>query len=66
MSPVPFHALRLTASLLRGLSVPFLVVGWVATPVLAAAARCEECAREWDPRLWQRGQHTDPHPPPGA
>jgi hypothetical protein len=22
--------------------------------------------REWLPRLWSRGQHTDLHPPPGA
>ena len=61
-----WQAARVSATALRWLSIPFLVVGWIATPVLWAAAWCEDRAREWDPRLWKRGQHTDLHPPPGA
>lgn len=58
--------LRAAATALRWLSLPFLFVGSVATPILAIAAACEDRAREWDPRLWSRDQHTDLHPPPGA
>lgn len=61
-----WHILRAVATALRWLSLPFLLVGSVATPILAMAAACEDRAREWDPRLWSRGQHTDLHPPPGA
>lgn len=61
-----WHLMRAAATALRWLSLPFLLVGSVATPILDAAAACEERAREWDPRLWERGQHTDLHPPPGA
>ena len=50
----------------RALAVPFLAVGWLATPILACARACQVKAREWDRRLWERGQHTDLHPPPGA
>ena len=51
------------ASLLGGLSIclrlaalPFLAVGWVATPILWLAGRCRDRAREWDPHLWARNE----------
>lgn len=31
-----------------------------------AAADSIRPPREWALRLWQRGEHTDLHPPPGA
>lgn len=62
--------LRGCAVLLRTIAFPFIAIGWVAagcaTPILWLAGWCTDRAREWDPRLWQRGQHTDLHPPPGA
>lgn len=48
------YAFRAAAALLQGLAIPFLVVGYVATPLLDMAAWCIERAREWDPRLWDR------------
>ena len=38
----------------------------VAEPFKQAAGWCLQKAREWDPRLTDRGQHTDLGPPPGA
>ena len=58
--------LRAAATMLPWASVPFLVVGWLASPILWTARWCDECARGWDQRLWARGGHTDLHPPPGA
>lgn len=63
---VRWHLLRALATGLRWLSLPFLVVGAIAAPILDASAFCEDKAREWDPRLAARGQHIDLHPPPGA
>ena len=63
---VAWHLLRAIATALRWCSLPFLMVGSIATPILKLSAACEEKAREWDPSLWARGQHTDLHPPPGA
>lgn len=64
------YAFRALARCLQILAVPFLATGiaatWIAHPILACARRLQDRAREWDPRLWQRGQHTDLHPPPGA
>lgn len=40
--------------LLRGLSLPFLAVGLLATPILWCARACQDKAREWDPELWAR------------
>ena len=57
---------RLAALALRGLSLPFLALGWLATPILWCARVCQDKAREWDPDLWAHGGHTDLHPPPGA
>ena len=57
---------RIADLLLRSLAVPFLAIGWLGTPILWCARQCQDRAREWDPRLWSRGQHTDLHPPPGA
>jgi hypothetical protein len=61
-----WHLMRVAATGLRWLSLPFLLVGFIAVPILAAAAACEERARDLDPRLWDYAQHTDLHPPPGA
>lgn len=58
--------LRGLAAFLRALAVPFLAIGWVATPILTCSRSLQDRAREWDPRLWSRGGHTDLHPPPGA
>lgn len=55
MNRVISLGLGLAASCLRGLSVALLSVGALATPVLEMAGRCEQAAREWAPRLWQRG-----------
>ena len=63
---VAAFVLRGLAALLQALAVPFLAIGWVASPILACSRRLQDRAREWDPRLWSRGQHTDLHPPPGA
>lgn len=60
------HLLNGLAWLLQVAALPFLAVGFVATPILWCARWCQERAREWNPRLWDRGQHTDLHPPPGA
>ena len=57
---------RLVDLALRLLALPLLAVGLLATPILWCARACQDRAREWDPRLWSRGQHTDLHPPPGA
>ena len=51
--------------LLHGIALPFVAIGFVADPILWLSRLCQTCAREWNPRLWQRGQHTDLHPPPG-
>lgn len=62
--------LRALAVCLRGLALPFTSLGlacaWVAAPILQASGWLQERARQWDRRLWSRGQHTDLHPPPGA
>ena len=58
--------LRGLAALLQALAVPFLAIGWVATPILSTSGWLQERARQWDRRLWSRNQHTDLHPPPGA
>jgi len=58
--------LRGLAACLQALAVPFLAIGWVASPILACSRRLQTRAREWDPRLWSLGQHTDLHPPPGT
>ncbi|GJE54548.1 hypothetical protein [Methylobacterium thuringiense] len=47
---------RLTASALRGAAVVLLWIGDFATPVLAASRFCDDRAREWDPRLWDRNE----------
>lgn len=60
------YVLRTLAGCLQWLAVPFLAIGWVATPILFCSRQLQDRAREWDPRLWSRGQHTDLHPPPGA
>ena len=64
------HLLRGCAVLLRLLAAPLILIGWVAAsvaePLIWTSRRCHDRAREWDPRLWERGQHTDLHPPPGA
>lgn len=60
------YALRAIAACLQLLAVPFLAIGWVGSPILWCARRCQDRAREWDPRLWSRDQHTDLHPPPGV
>ncbi len=49
------HALRGVGLLLQGLALPFLLVGWIATPILQASAWCIDRAREWEARLWARG-----------
>lgn len=56
---------RLVDLVCRALAVPLLAIGWCATPILWCARQCQERAREWDPRLWQRGGHTDLGRPPG-
>lgn len=47
---------------LRCVAAPFLAAAWVlvqvARPILWASRQCIACAREWDPRLWQR-DHDD-------
>lgn len=50
-----------------------LVFAWPSHVLLAAAHRvrwasdrCLDRAREWDPRLYQRGGHTDLGRKPGA
>ena len=62
--------LRVLALLLQGLALPFTATGlgalWITRGILWCARACQDRAREWDPRLWSRGQHTDLHPPPGA
>ena len=54
----------------RGLALPWLLLGEVGAPFIRAARYFAGCAwearREWERRLWARGQHTDLHPPPGA
>lgn len=60
------YVLRGLAACLQGLAVPFLAIGWLGTPILWCARQCQDRAREWDPRLWSRGEHTDLRPPPGA
>lgn len=45
---------RLAGFALRILSLPFLAIGWLATPILWGARVCLDRAREWDPRLWDR------------
>jgi len=47
-------AARVAASALRGLAITLLFVGSWATPILLIARRCEDAAREWNPRLWDR------------
>ena len=47
-------AARAAASALRGLAIPLLIVGSWATPLLLLSRRCEDAAREWNPRLWDR------------
>lgn len=56
----------LAAKVLRGVAYGLTWLGDLANPVLARSRWCEERARAWDRRLWERGQHTDLHPPPGA
>lgn len=46
---------RWAAFALRGLSLPFLGLGCLATPILWGARACQDKAREWDPALWDRG-----------
>jgi hypothetical protein len=58
--------LRGLAALLQALAVPFLAIGWVATPILSTSGWLQERARQWDRRLWSRDQPTDLRPPPGA
>lgn len=55
--------------LLQKASIPFLVIGWLATPVLAAAAWCGARARrhrppEWLLRLWPRWRPSSTTQPP--
>ncbi len=61
--------LRATAVALRWIAQPFILLGWaaawVAVPLVWSSDRCRNRAREWDPRLWERGEHTDLRPPPG-
>lgn len=45
---------KLSADALRGLAALLLWFGDLATPVLFAARWCEDRAREWNPRLWER------------
>ncbi|GJE26256.1 hypothetical protein [Methylobacterium organophilum] len=46
--------LRIAASALRCIAMPLLWIGWLATPVLWGSSWCEDKAREWDPRIWDR------------
>lgn len=48
------RAAMLAADILRGLAAVLLWIGTQAAAVLFASRRCEDRAREWDPRLWQR------------
>lgn len=52
---------RAVASALRGLSIPLLLIGSWATPLLMLSRRCEDAAREWDPRLWDRTHRRTPN-----
>ena len=62
--------LRGLALMLQGLALPFTATGlgalWITQAIRWCARRCQDRAREWDPRLWSRGGRTDLHPPPGA
>ncbi|QGY05528.1 hypothetical protein MMSR116_29265 [Methylobacterium mesophilicum SR1.6/6] len=58
------YLLRGLAALLQALAVPFLAIGWVATPILSTSGYLQEVARQWDRRLWSRGGRTDLNPPP--
>ena len=64
------EALRALGSALQTVANGLLWLADVLTrgarAVLRFSRLCLDRAREWDPRLWDRGQHTDLHPPPGA
>lgn len=49
-------AARCADQALQLIALPFLLIGWCATPILWAAAWCRDWAREWDPRRWDRDQ----------
>ena len=51
--------LRFSGRALRIASVPFLLIGWIATPILNGSRWCDRIADEkappeWKPRLWDR------------
>ncbi|MRI57387.1 hypothetical protein D8770_26140 [Methylobacterium sp. DB1607] len=55
--------------LLRKASLPFLLIGWIATPILAAAAHLDVIRRrhrppEWLLRLWPRWRPSSTTQPP--
>lgn len=62
MSPIVV-GLRTLAFALRVVGRAPLVVAWLCTqsarPFLWGSRACLGCAREWELRLWERGQHTD-------
>ncbi|GEP09854.1 hypothetical protein [Methylobacterium gnaphalii] len=63
---IRFYVANFSGKALRGVAYGLTWIGGLAVPVLFASRWCLDRAREWDPRLWQRGEHTDLHPPPGA
>ena len=55
--------------LLQKASLPFLLIGWIATPILAAAARLGAIRRqhrppEWLLRLWPHWRPSSTTQPP--
>ena len=55
-----WHLARGVAATLRWSTLPFLLVGAIATPILQAEQWWEDRVREWDPRRPLRTDATGP------